>query len=99
MTDVKIDKRKISRSIVKREMADGTIKEYPQYKLVLPKEFVKEHGRNLILISDSVGLFLPDEEPELLEKILDDFPEIRKLVTKARKRKKRKLLKEKSKKR
>ena len=87
MTDVKIDKRKISKSIVKRKMADGTIKEYPQYKLGLTKEFVEEHGRDVILIADSIGIFLPNEEPKVLEKILDDFPEIRKLVTKIRKRK------------
>jgi len=88
MTDVKIDKRKISKSIVKRKMADGTIKEYPQYKLGLTKEFVEEHGRNVILIADSVGIFLPDE-PEVLEKILDEFPEIRKLVTRTREQKKK----------
>ena len=89
MSSVKIDKRKISRSIIKRKMADGTIKEYPQYKLALTKEFVEEHGRNVILVADSVGIFLPDE-PEILEKILDEFPEIRKLVTKIRKEKKKK---------
>lgn len=90
VTKVKIDDRKISRSIVKREMADGTIKDYFQYKLALPKEFVKEHGRNVILISDSVGIFLPADEPELLEKILDKFPDIRKFVTKSRKQRKKK---------
>jgi isopropylmalate/homocitrate/citramalate synthase len=90
MTDVKIDKRKISKSVVKRKMADGTIKEYPQYKLALTKEFVEEHGRNVILVADSVGLFLPNEEPEVLEKILDKFPEIRKLVIKSRKQRKKK---------
>ena len=89
MPDVKIDKRKISRSVVKRKLANGTLKGYPQYKLVLPKEFVEEHGRDVILIADSVGIFLPDDQ-EVLEKVLDKFPELRKLVIKLREERKRK---------
>ena len=88
MADVKIDKRKISKSIVKRELANGTIKGYPQYKLALPKEFVEEHGRNVILVADSVGIFLPDDQ-EVLEEVLDKFPELRKLVTGLREERKR----------
>lgn len=88
MSEIKIEKRKISKSNVKRKLPDGTIKIYPQHKLTIPKEFVKEHGSEVYLISDSIGLFVPDEDT--LMKVLEEFPELRKFVIKTRKQRKKK---------
>jgi len=89
MSEIKIEKRIISKSNVKRKLPDGRIKIYPQHKLTIPKEFVKEHGSEVYLISDSVGLFVPDEDT--LMKVLEKFPELRKFVLKTRKQKKKKI--------
>ena len=87
MSEIRIEKRTISKSNVKRKLPGGKIKVYPQHRLTIPPEFVKEHGNEVYLISDSVGLFVPDEDT--LMKVLEKFPELRKFVMKTREQKRK----------
>lgn len=56
---------------------------YPQYRLTIPGEFVDEHGREVYLIADKVGMFLPDEAS--LMRILITIPEMRDIIDKQQK--------------
>jgi len=79
-SEVKIEKRKISHSIV----TDRKGKEYSQYRISLPKEFVETHGEDVYLIADSIGMIVHNEET--LMKILKKFPEIREFVLSEKKK-------------
>jgi hypothetical protein len=78
-SEIKIEKRKISKSTIRTKKA-----EYPQYRISLPREFVEEHGAEVYLIADSIGILVPDEK--ILMKILAKFPEIRELALQEKRR-------------
>ena len=81
-----IDKRAVQKSIVRTsyEKADGEKIEYEsfQYRITLPPDFVKEHELEdkgeVFLLSDSIGLFLPDEKT--LMRVLVLIPELREIL-------------------
>ena len=81
-----IDKRAVQKSIVRTPYTktDGEEITYEsfQYRLTLPPEFVKEHDLEnqgeVFLLSDSIGMFLPDEKT--LMKALVLIPELREIL-------------------
>ena len=82
---LKIDRRSIQVATVPRDWkrkGKDIQKDYSQYKMTIPKEFAEQHGLEqggeVYLVSDGIGIFIPDQEK--LMRILLLIPELTELA-------------------
>ncbi len=87
MGSIKIDKRRIQKSEVKQRLKDGTFRTYLQYRITIPEAFVEEHGKEVYLLADGIGIIAPNKE--ILEKILAEYPNIKRFAKKLKKKEKK----------